>query len=124
MTALTNAQIDRMTAEMMGWHDGYGLLNTHGWFWLNEYDVGIMPMDDWHPWNDLNQVWQVVDKLYLSGYITQLEHEYCINDSPKKTGGIIWYHAYIERNNKWWEAVSESPARAICLAALQVGEEK
>lgn len=53
-----------MAEEVMGWHKGYGL-STGVLLWLNEYDAGIMPVKDWHPTEDLDQVMMCIENANL-----------------------------------------------------------
>jgi len=113
MTVLTNAEIDRKCAELMGWHDGYGL-NTHDWLWLNKYNVGVLPLKDWHPSTDLNQAWQVAEK-------SQGNNAF---DLYKNDDGLgCECTLYAENGHNIGLAISDKPALAICLAALQAWEE-
>jgi len=118
MTVLTNTEIDRKCAELMGWKKGekYLVNNDGGGVLLI---TGETRAETWHPSTDLNQAWQVVDRLAESGWYLMLYG----------TEGI--YTAYFRKPDKDMvirESAMSKPTkdvnRAICLAALQAWEEK
>jgi len=123
MTVLTNAEIDRKCAELMGWHandEGYYLDATdcatiwaeNGW----DDDFGY-----WHPSTDLNQAWQVVEeKLHGRGITIDI-----CDDTDTETKD---YQANIYFGGFGGEDIASklirdtSLSRAICLAVLQAWE--
>jgi hypothetical protein len=107
MSELTNAQIDRMTAEkVMGWEMEK---NWHGEYWT-EFARPTMYKSycsHWKPSINLNQAWQVVEKLDCEVAL--------FKERNSKICKVIIHNTKCVAENV-------SPARAICLAALQVVE--
>ena len=116
MTVLTNTEIDRKCAELMGWH--FGGLDKKRW-----YDMGSNPkylIKDWRPSEDLNQAWQVVEeKLHGRGITIDICDD---TDTETKDYQANIYFGGEDIASKLIRDTSLS--RAICLAALQAWEEK
>jgi len=108
MTALTNLDIDRKCAEIMGWREVLG--------YRADDDDYVIATEKWHPSLDLNQAWQVVKHLD-SDYRIELYtddigvHVTLVNKSPTSLDRISFC------------ATNENPSRAICLACIQAWEE-
>ena len=118
MSELTNTEIDRKCAEIMGWE--HGLHSEYGDVIDGYFDVAekyTISIKDWHPSTDLNQAWQVVEKMYAEGLYLTIRNEPLIDD------GKIEYEALVSRHTGIsYVVIDKSPSRAICLACIQAWE--
>ena len=97
MSELTNTEIDRKCAKVMGWENYVNI----------SYQVnGVMVamVYDWHPSTSLDQAWQVEEMIIGKG----LWIDYCgyLNDS---IGSQLWWCIH-------------ATARQRCLACIQAWE--
>ena len=110
MSELTNIEIDRKCAKVMGWENYVNI----------SYQVnGVMVamVYDWHPSTSLDQAWQVVEKMYAEGLYLTIRNEPLIDD------GKIEYEALVSRHTGIsYVVIDKSPSRAICLACIQAWE--
>ena len=107
MSELTNTEIDRKCAEIMGWREVLG--------YRADDDDYVIATEKWHPSLDLNQAWQVVEKRIQTGWRLEL------------IGVPMGYGVYLsEINSDKREEIrvrNELPLpRAICLACIQAWE--
>jgi len=101
MNEITDSELDVKMAWLMDWHLEARAIGQEGW--CNSDGDWQIDVRDWHPSTDLNQAWQVEERIKELG----LWLEYC--------GELI----VIEGKRQWWDIVHVT-ARQRCLAALQV----
>lgn len=121
---MTDAELDvAMAVEVMGWHKA----DFDFPYCMTAYATGkegidnIMCIDDFNPTSDLNQVWECADEMNKRGWILELGYEY---RGVRPNGLPMQYRAYADDDKQWFEALSESPARAMCEALLQAVREE
>jgi hypothetical protein len=107
---ITNTELDRRIAELMGWHEGKEPMHYQP-CWNDKNEKCVKLQRDWHPSElvNLHQAWQVVEKLDMP----QLH----IN----RYRGFNKIRVQIFSKADYYEVDDVSLPRAICLAALQVG---
>jgi hypothetical protein len=110
MTPLTNAEIDRRTALLMGWHEGKDPMHYQP-CWNDENEKCAKLQRDWHPSTDLNQAWQVVESKSVN----------CVHVQIFRT--ITFYTVNLHTlDNLYTASDTTSLPRAICLACIQVAD--
>jgi hypothetical protein len=97
-----------LAIEMMGWHLEAGLWkDKDGVVMCNAY------AGEWNPAEDMNRAMECAETMWKMGYNVDVSIEY-----PFKEGGIIFWRAYVEWKNKWWESVNGIHTRALSEAIL------
>lgn len=65
---LTDTEIDTAMAGMMGWTCSIGTYYNH---WEDNTSTFVCQKRDWHPHNDLNQVWKCEEKIIEFGLVEE-----------------------------------------------------
>jgi len=113
----TDQEIDTALAEMMGWEmvqmtptskEYWGVCHFEPMIGLVGHEV--IEIANWHPHDDLNQVWQCEDKLLET--TTERIYEDCLNFILIMEFGYGKYSTF------------HAPARQRCIAILMAMEEK
>lgn len=110
---MTDAELDEaMAVEVRGW-----MKSIPPMVGLYQYPSsdGTHTVYSWQPSTDLNQAWECADEMNKRGWILELGYEY---RGVRPNGLPMQYRAYADDDKQWLEALSESPARAVCEALL------
>jgi hypothetical protein len=125
VSEMTDQEIDSALAEMLGWFVDDDRLDKIPYY-ISFEGKGIMPVSDWHPHDDLNQVWQCEEQI-INNY----------NRTRSRPGRICdWYavklqemlippatHSDIICGNDHELLIVHATARQKCEAMLMAMEE-
>jgi len=112
---MTDQEIDTALAEFMGWHTErvtYG----HPYFWCTGERLtgqlgckSVMQVSEWHPHDDLNQVWRCVEKMAENGWFI---------DFFDDANSLCAKFTNIDTGKSSVCAYGSKPARIICETML------
>ena len=114
---LTDSEIDELMAtEIMGWYIDRDRIDKIPYY-VSMQSGNVMPVDEWHPSCDLNQVWECEDELYKMPNIIDLGIESKIEEK---------YARLLKIKILCWEChdVIHATARKRCEAMLMAVEEE
>lgn len=108
-------------AAAMGWHservrDPSGIVRDGKFFdnWFDASGRGMHSLDDWHPWDDLGQAFEVIERVAERLNTGWVSGESRPNDSPR---GKYWARVYGHEHVEYASTIQEALLLAACAAS-------